>query len=576
MLFKLTTKIKKYKVASGAIFLVLIGIGYFGYTKIFNNDGVIRYATAKARKSTLVSSITGSGQVSALNQVDIKAKASGEALWVNVVNSQYVYAGAVIAQLDDRDAKKIVRDAQIALDQAKLELEKMKGLTTDRGNLRGVIEKAQDNLTKSYDDGFSTVADTFLALPDIMTSVHDILFSSAIQSTQWNINYFADSIKLYDKKSAVYQESASHGYQKARSSYDTAFSTYKNASRFSDGSAIELLITQAYDTVKNIAEALKNTNDLIQFYKDTLATEDIKSISLADTYLINLNGYIGKTNSLLLGLLSIKNSIQTNKEALVGTDFDIADQEIKVRQAENTRDTANEKLADYTIRAPFAGIIAKLNIKIADSVSNGTAIATLVTTQKIAEISLNEIDVAKIKVGQKVMLTFDAIPNLTITGDVAEVDAVGTVSQGVVTYTVKIGFDTQDDRVKTAMSVSAAIVTEAKPNALLVPNSAVKSQGGISYVEVPNEADMSSATANVSGAVFRNPTRQQQVEVGLSNDKFTEIVGGLQQGDVVVTRTIQPTATQTTQTQQNSSLRIPGLNTGGRGGGFRGGGSVPR
>src|SRR3989338_3642221 len=128
------------------------------------------------------------------------------------------------------------------------------------------------------------------------------------------------------------------------------------------------------------------------------------------------------------------------------------------------------------------------------------------------------------------------------------------------------------------MSVSAAIVTEAKPNVLLVPNSAVKSQGGISYVESPNEADLSVATANVSGAVFRNPTRQQQIEVGLSNDEFTEIVGGIEQGDVVVTRTIQPTA-QTTQTQQQSGvLRIPGLNTGGGGGGggFRGGGGIPR
>ena len=88
-------------------------------------------------------------------------------------------------------------------------------------------------------------------------------------------------------------------------------------------------------------------------------------------------------------------------------------------------------------------------------------------------------------------------------------------------------------------------------------------------MELPNEADLSVATENVSGAMFENPTRQQQVEVGLSNDEFTEIVVGLQQGDVVVTRTIQPTA-QTTQTQQQSGgLRIPGLPGGGGGGSRR-------
>ena len=99
----------------------------------------------------------------------------------------------------------------------------------------------------------------------------------------------------------------------------------------------------------------------------------------------------------------------------------------------------------------------------------------LITKQKIAEISLNEVDAAKVKVGQKVTLTFDAIDGLSITGEVSEIDALGTVSQGVVTYGVKIAFDTQDERVKSGMSVSAAIITDVKQNVLLVPNAAVKS-----------------------------------------------------------------------------------------------------
>ena len=173
---------------------------------------------------------------------------------------------------------------------------------------------------------------------------------------------------------------------------------------------------------------------------------------------------------------------------------------------------------------------------------------------------MNEIDVAKVKTGQKVTLTFDAVSNLTITGQVAEVDAVGTVSQGVVTYIVNIAFDTQDDRIKPGMSVSAAIITEAKSNVLLVPNSAVKSQNRTSYVEIVDGDDKSLAlTANVSGTILNNSPRRQQIEIGTASDEFTEITSGLNEGDVIVTRTIQPTA-QTAQTQQQSGgLRIPGM-----------------
>ena len=113
------------------------------------------------------------------------------------------------------------------------------------------------------------------------------------------------------------------------------------------------------------------------------------------------------------------------------------------------------------------------------------------------------------------------------------------------------------------MSVSAAIVIEAKSNALLVPNSAIKSQGGINYAEIIGDDDKNAAlAANSSGAILKNSPRQQRVEIGLSNDEFTEIVRGLQEGDAVVTRIIQSTS-QAAQTQQSSSIRIPGLPTGG-------------
>ena len=254
-----------------------------------------------------------------------------------------------------------------------------------------------------------------------------------------------------------------------------------------------------------------------------------------------------------------------NPTGIQPIDLQISQNNIKKKEAALA--DLEAKFADYIIRAPFSGVIAKVDVKRGESVSPATALATIITKQKIAEISLNEVDVAKIKNGQKAILTFDAIPDLTLTGEVIEIEAVGTISQGVVTYTIKISFDTQDERVKTAMSVSASIIMETKSDVLLIPNSALKQQREISYVEMPDESDLAAAEANKNDALFTQAPYRQEVEVGLANDEFTEVMSGLKEGDLVVTRAIQPNTQQIT-TQQSSGLRIPGI-TGGGGGGIR-------
>jgi len=540
----------RHKIISGFIILAIFGGSYYAYGKFFKTADTISYVTAAVEKGTLIVSVSGSGQVSASDQVDAKAKTSGDIVYVGVKNGQEVKAGTLLAQIDTRDAQKAVRDAEIALAGAQLDLEKMKGLTTDEGTIRGVKEKAQSDLEKAYDGGFNNVSNAFLDFPDIMAGLYSVLFDTSIDKTQWNIDYYAGTIKSAVKyneeisaKVSQYRDDASNKYQEARKAYDQAFSDYKNAGRYSDNATIDNLVNETYDTTKVIAEAIKSANNLIQFYKDKLTEQNIKPNSLADTHLSSLNSYTGKTNNYLLSLLSAKNTIQTDKENLIGTTFDISDQEIKVSQAENTLLTAKETLANCYTYAPFDAIVAEVNVKKGDSVSGG-AVATLVTKKQMAEISLNEVDVAKIKVDQKATLTFDAVENLTLSGKVLEVDTLGTVTQGVVTYGVKIGLDTQDSRVKPGMSVSAAIITNVKQDVLLIPNAAVKSNGG-QYVEV----------------LENNIPRNQTVETGLSNDTMTEIISGLKEGDKVITQTITASVATATQTQ-SSSFRIPGMGGG--------------
>lgn len=189
--------------------------------------------------------------------------------------------------------------------------------------------------------------------------------------------------------------------------------------------------------------------------------------------------------------------------------------------------------AKRTVKAPIDGTVSAINVKNGDDLSrlnsNSSSSAPIIigdlTTLK-AQVSVNEVDVPNVAIGQKVMMTFSAINGLTISGKVEKMDALGTLAQGVVTYNVTVGFDTLDSRIKPNMSVSAKIITQVKQDVITVPNSALKTQGNTTYVQVLKD-----------GA--KTP-ENRMIEIGSANNSETEIVSGIDVGDKVVTQTIDP------------------------------------
>lgn len=572
---KIVSGALKHKFYTLIILAVLGGGGYFGYQKLFASGGTVRYVTAAAEKGVLTSSVSGTGQVSSSNEVDISVKASGDIIYVGAKVGDSVKAGALLVSLNAGDALKSVRDAEANLESSRLSLQKLEkpadtlSVLQAENSLSQAQEsrqKADDDLTKAYEDGFNTVADAYLDLPAIMTGLHDMLLGNSYSAGQSNMDFYADEAKKINEQALDFRDRAYDDYVLARSAYDADFNTYKATSRYSDTATVDSLISSSYDTTKKIAEAIKSANNLVQFYKDKLTERGLPTQSLADTHLSSLNSYTGKTNSHLLSLLSIKRTIQTDKETIVnadraivektesladlkaGTDpLDLRSAQLTVEQRVNSLQDAREKLAEYSARAKFDGVVAALTAQKGDTVSAGASLGTLITEQRIATIALNEVDVAKVKVGQKAMLTFDAVEDLNITGEVAEVDALGTTSQGVVSYNVKIAFDIQDDRIKSGMSVSANIILSSKPDVLLVSSAAVKTQGGASYVEV----------------LTNGAPEKKTVTVGESNGTQTEILSGLNEGDAVITQTITVSSsaakTSTAGSSGNSTRAMQGV-----------------
>ncbi|MEI7621146.1 MAG: efflux RND transporter periplasmic adaptor subunit [Candidatus Moraniibacteriota bacterium] len=208
--------------------------------------------------------------------------------------------------------------------------------------------------------------------------------------------------------------------------------------------------------------------------------------------------------------------------------------------------------AKRTVTAPIEGTVSAINVKNGDdlsrlssSSSNSAPIIIGDLTTLKAQVSVNEVDIPNVSLGQKVMMTFGAVDGLTVAGKVEKMDALGTITQGVVSYSVTIGFDTIDQRIRSGMSVSAKIITQVKQDVITVPNSALKVQGNKTVVQVM--------------AKNAKIPEQRTIEMGVANNTETEIVSGLAVGEEVVTQTIDPTAkATTTSTNRSGGMGILG------------------
>ncbi|MBN2247990.1 MAG: efflux RND transporter periplasmic adaptor subunit [Coriobacteriia bacterium] len=264
-------------------------------------------------------------------------------------------------------------------------------------------------------------------------------------------------------------------------------------------------------------------------------------------------------------------------------DIDVAEGDVAVAKAqlasaqaqlttsELAYDDSRAAEDDLAVIAPCSGIVYALEIAEGDSVSPGASSGATTTSgaaggstatsaassapvviapaQPLAvHLTVNEVDLPSLALGQRADIEFDAFPDLTATGKVYEIADSGSNSNGVVTFDVWLSIDVADPRLRSGMSAAATVVTEVARDTLIVSNSAVQSDGdGGYYVQVLD-----------SGST---EPRRVTVETGLASSTQTQVLSGLSEGDTVVTQTLD----STDDTSSGSGLMMPGMGGGPRG-----------
>lgn len=591
---------KAHKVWSTIIALVVIFAGYKAYTSTQGGSTETRYVLGSVAQGTIIQVVSGSGQVSPTNEVTINPQASGQITRVLVKDGETVSAGQPLAYINATDEYNSVQSAKANLQGAELNLQKLQEpptqlqLTQDQNAITTAqqnLTTTQNNLTTDYTDSYNDVVSTFLEMTTVQTDLQDIVTGTeASKGAEWNIDYYKSATVNWDKNASIYRDNTFNDYQTAVADYNKALTDYQATGPTSATSTVLAILNETYGTAQAQSTALNTANSFIQFYVNLIKNNSETPNTEAETSLTTLNTDLTKMNSQIATLLGDINKLQSDQQSITadqntitqnqltlqqlqaGADtLDVQQDQLTIQQDQTALQQAQADLSDYTISAPFSGTIANLELNVGDTVSNGTAAATLITQSQIATLSLNEVDAAKVALGDQATLTFDAIPNLSLTGTVIDVSPLGTVTQGVVSYAIKIGFTTQDPRVKAGMTVNADIQSAVHSNVLEVPSSAIQTVNGATYVLTFNPPITGASASSTSGVVSATAPQEVPVTIGITDNTNTEITSGLTLGQQIVRNTVSGSSATSKTAAATATSRTGG---GGFGGGGGGGGAV--
>lgn len=490
-------KKKKKKIVRNSIIaavILAIGLGsYIGYTKWFGGS-TAEAITAQVTRGNISKTIEGSGTIAAINQYEVTSLVKGEILADHFEEGQEITKGDLMYEID----------------------------TTDMDN---TIQKAQADLEKSqlsYEQSAKTLENLTVAAPvtGVITELYVENGDSVQSGTKIADMINSDQMRLTIDFNAGDAQSISVG-QWADVSLENSFTTLSG-------------------TVTSVATGALTNSDGVSVTPVEILVDNPGGINSGDRATATVGGYAcnapgtfayseevsvtAKAAGDVTGLSYRKGDRVSKNAVLLRLDSDttantVRQSELSLEQSRLSLQNSYDQLENYNITAPISGKVIQKTSKAGDKLDNtnsSTVMAIIADLSTLVfEISVDELDISGIEEGQTVTITADAVEGKTFTGYVDNVSIVGTSSNGVTSYPVKVVIDQADgEGLIPGMNVSAEIVIESRENVLCVPVSAVK-RGNIVTVKssdmkdedrIENAQQQGSAR---SGAVQSGPGEQQ-------------------------------------------------------------------
>ncbi len=202
---------------------------------------------------------------------------------------------------------------------------------------------------------------------------------------------------------------------------------------------------------------------------------------------------------------------------------------LQLEQARLQLEQARRRLEQATLLAPFDGTVIAVNIEIGQVVGAGVpggAIVLADLSDLYLDLTVDEVDVVRLKEGMPVEITLDALPGRSFRGHIDAIAPAATEAGGAATYRVRVVLDKRDPVLRAGMSANVEIEVERRENVLLVPNAAVR-------------RDRETGRAFVY-RVVGDRAEEVEIRLGAQGETESEVLEGLQEGDRVVLGEVQP------------------------------------
>ncbi len=226
----------------------------------------------------------------------------------------------------------------------------------------------------------------------------------------------------------------------------------------------------------------------------------------------------------------------------------LALQKAQVKQAEAALQSAETELKYTKITSPVKGIVISKSVEVGQTVAASFSTPELFSvaedlTKMEIEASVVEADIAKVKNGQKVYFSVDSFPDEVFVGTVKQVRNEAITTSNVVTYSVIIGIDNSDFKLKPGMTANVEIITAQKDDALLVPAAALRF-----YMD-------NTTRYQNKGIWILKEGKPERIDItqGITDDNNTEIVSeNIKEGAMVIV-----SKKDNASKEKNMRLRMP-------------------
>jgi HlyD family secretion protein len=485
-LFDLKKKPKKAIIIGVAVIVIIAAAVILISTKAAKaGSGGLQQQIATVAKGNISNNLEASGAIESATRKEIAPKVTSTIESINYSVGDQVKKGDVMFTLDDTDALLSIEEIN-------------NNIATTTVSLNETLESiASLNVTAPF---AGQVTDISLEEGDSVNSNGAVLTLTDTSSLSLTVPFSGSGIK-----------SVSEGHKATLYLSDLMASvdgtvTYISTTPYIASSGKQLYTVEI--TIKNPGSVAAGTTASaeIQTSFGTLTSSESGSLEYVRSKVLKCKAGGTVTD------VNVKKNQYVSKGAVLMTlendsmETSLNTTKLKLQSLQSQLDIKNEQLTYYTLTAPCDGTILSQDVSPGDTVSHGKVVAVVADMTNLQfEVSIDELDIGSIKVGQEVSITADALEETStkpLTGKVKEISLEGASSNGVTTYPVTISVDATE-LLKTGMNVNGTIVISSKTDVLTVPLEAITTIDGKTYVYV--RTDMNGVNNGASAKAGTRP-----------------------------------------------------------------------